>query len=123
MKSMAETINYAQQYQENRPYQIRYRKSRNPDDYFRKHESELLLYDGAKEMLHRAKINPKTLDLDKLRAGFSQMEQRKRELQQTHRAAENEVRQMERELEKLGQYLNLEQPAISGQKRNNEQSR
>lgn len=82
MKSMAETIKYAQQYQENRPYQIRYRKAQNPDDYFRKHETELILYDGAKEMLRRAKIEPRTLDINKLRAEFSQMEQKKKELRQ-----------------------------------------
>lgn len=82
MKSMAEILKYAQQYQENRPYQIRYRKAQNPDDYFRKHETELILYDGAKEMLRRAKIDSRTLDINKLRAEFSQMEQKKKELRQ-----------------------------------------
>ncbi len=123
MKGLAETIKYAQQYQENRPYQIRYRKAKNPDDYFRRHESELILYDGAKEMLRRAKIDPRTLDVVKLRADFSQMEQKKRELQQTYRTAENEVQQMKRELDKLNQYLNIEPPVVSEQKRSKEPPR
>ena len=77
-------------YQENRPYQIRYRKAKNPDDYFRKHETELILYDGAKEMMRRAKIDHRTLDINKLRAEFSQMEQKKKELRQAYQTAEKD---------------------------------
>ena len=46
IKSTAEILKYAEQYKENRPYHIHYRKAKNPDDYFRKHESNLILYDG-----------------------------------------------------------------------------
>lgn len=108
MKNAAEILKYVEQYQENRPYQIRYRKSKNPDEYFRKHESQLILYDGAKEMLRRAGINLKTLDPDKMRSTFSRMEKQKRELQQTYKTAENEVTQMERELDQLNQYLKMQ---------------
>lgn len=123
MKSMAEIIKYAQQYEENRLYQIRYRKAKNPDDYFRKHETELILYDGAKEMLRRAKIDPRTLDINKLRAEFSQMEQKKKELRQAYQTAEKEGRQLERERDKLEQYLNAEPNAVSMQKHSKEPTR
>ncbi|MCX4340782.1 MAG: relaxase/mobilization nuclease domain-containing protein [Lachnospiraceae bacterium] len=123
MKSMAEIIKYAQQYQENRPYQIRYRKAKNPDDYFRKHETELILYDGAKEMLRRAKIDHRTLDINKLRAEFSQMEQKKKELRQAYQTAEKDCRQLERELDKLEQYLNAEPDTVSVQKNTKEPTR
>lgn len=123
MKSMAEIIKYAQQYEENRLYQIRYRKAKNPDDYFRQHETELILYDGAKEMLRRAKIDPRTLDINKLRAEFSQMEQKKKELRQAYQTAEKEGRQLERERDKLEQYLNAEPNAVSMQKHSKEPTR
>lgn len=55
---------------------------------FRRHETQLILYDGAKEMLRRAKIDPRTLDLDKLRADFSKMELQKKELLQACQSAE-----------------------------------
>ena len=51
MKPYAEILKYAEQYEANKPYHLRSKKSKNPDDYFRRHESELLLYDGAKNML------------------------------------------------------------------------
>ncbi len=123
MKSTAEIIKYAQQYKANRAYNTAYRKSKNSDEYFRRHETQLILYDGAKEMLRRTKIDPRTLDLDKLRADFSKMEQQKKELLQTCQSAEKEVRQMEREREKLEQYLSAEQADISSQKRRKEPSR
>ena len=123
MKSMAEIIKYAEQYKANRAYNTAYRKSKNPDEYFRRHETQLILYDGAKEMLRRAKLDPRTLDLDKLRADFSKMELQKKELLQACQSAEKEVKQMERELEKLEQYLSAEQADISSQKRKKEPSR
>jgi len=123
MKSTAEIIKYAEQYKANRAYNSAYRKSKNPDEYFRRHETQLILYDGAKEMLRRAKIDPRTLDLDKLRADFSKMELQKKELLQACQSAEKEVRQMEREREKLEQYLSAEQADVSSQKRRKEPSR
>lgn len=123
MKSMAEIIKYAEQYKANRAYNTAYRKSGNPDEYFRRHETQLILYDGAKEMLRRAKIDPKALDLDKLRADFSKMELQKKELLQACQSAEKEVWQMEREREKLEQYLSAEQADVSSQEHRKEPSR
>ena len=63
MKPYAEMLKYAEQYEANKPYHLRSQKSKNPDDYFRRHESELLLYDGAKNMLQKAGINIKNESL------------------------------------------------------------
>lgn len=80
-----------------------------PGAYFRKHETELILYDGAKEMLRRANLDSRTLDLDKMYADFSQMKQKKTELLQKYKATENEIKQMEHELDKLKQYMSMRQ--------------
>ncbi|MDE5931616.1 MAG: hypothetical protein K2H40_03900, partial [Lachnospiraceae bacterium] len=74
-------LKYAEQYKENLPYQIHYRKAKNPDDYFRKHESNLILYDGAKQMLRGYGIDLKTLDVDKLRSDYGHLERQKRNWQ------------------------------------------
>lgn len=39
MKDLAEIIKYAEQYKDNRSYHIAYKKSKNPDAYFRRYES------------------------------------------------------------------------------------
>ena len=109
MKGMAKIIKYAEQYKELRPYNVRYRKSKNPDDYLQKHESKLILYDGAKQMLRRAGIDLKTLDLDKVRSEFAILEGQKNELQQAYKSSESELKQMKQQLDKLNQYLGREE--------------
>ena len=56
IKDLAEIIKYAEQYKANKAYHIAYKKSKNPDAYFRKHESQIILYGGAKRMLEQAGI-------------------------------------------------------------------
>ena len=48
MKDLAEIIKYAEQYKTNRSYHIAYKKAKNPDAYFRRYESQIILYGGAR---------------------------------------------------------------------------
>ena len=57
MKDLAEIIKYAEQYKTNRSYHIAYKKSKNPDAYFRRYEIQLILYGGARRVLEQAGIN------------------------------------------------------------------
>lgn len=50
------------------------------------------------------------------------MEQKKKELQKIYKAEEAKVKQMDRELDKLNQYLNPEQSTVTDQKRRQEPS-
>ena len=122
MKGMAEILKYAEQYKELRPYNICYRKSKNPDDYLQKHESKLILYDGAKQMLRRVSIDLKTLDLDKMRSDFTALERSKAELQQAYKSYESELKQMKQQLDKLNQYLGRDEEIKSEEKSQKEQS-
>lgn len=122
MKSTAEIIKYAEQYKENHPFQIRYRKAKNPDEYFRKHESNLILYDGAKGMLRRLGCDPKTLDTDKLRSGYARLERQKTEISKAYHSTEKELKQMNRELDKLKKYLDMEAENRPGKNPKKEQS-
>ena len=49
-----------EQHQETRPY---YKKSLNPNYYFRKYETQILLYSSAEYMLSKLKINTKYFDI------------------------------------------------------------
>ena len=57
IKDLAEIIKYAEQYKDNRSYYIAYKKAKNPDAYFRRYESQIILYGGARRMLEQAGIN------------------------------------------------------------------
>ena len=68
LKDLGLILKYAEQYKVNHIYHVRYQKSKDPDAYLHRHETELLLHDGAENMLKRFGINLKTLDVDKLAA-------------------------------------------------------
>jgi hypothetical protein len=73
IKDLAEIIKYAEQYRANRSYHIGYKKAKNPDAYFRRYESQIILYGGAKRMLEQAGINLKTLNVDKLKSEYQEL--------------------------------------------------
>ena len=106
IRHLRELLKYAEQYQSNHIYHIRYRKSKDPDAYLRHHETELLLHDGAENMLKRLGMNPKTLDIDKLRNEYNLLYSKKETLQKTYKSAEKEINALNRKLDNLNQYLN-----------------
>ena len=106
IRHLREMLKYAEQYQSNHIYHVRYQKSKNPDAYLRSHETELLLHDGAENMLKRLGMNPKTLDIDKLRNEYNSLYSKKETLQKTYKSAEKEINALNRKLDNLNQYLN-----------------
>ena len=110
IKDLAEIIKYAQQYKDNRSYHIGYKKAKNPDAYFRRYESQIILYGGARHMLEQAGINLKGLNVDKLKAEYQELMKQKSELTSTYKDCEKEVRELKRKQENLNQYLVRTQP-------------
>ncbi len=105
IKNLGEVIKYAEQYKTNRPYYVAYKKSKNPDAYFRKHESELILYGGAKRILEQYNVNFKSLNIDKLKLEYQELSKQKIELTSTYKKCEKEMKDLNRKLENLNQYL------------------
>ncbi|MCU6744857.1 relaxase/mobilization nuclease domain-containing protein [Suilimivivens aceti] len=110
IKDLAEIIKYTQQYKANRSYHIGYKKAKNPDAYFRRYESQIILYGGARRMLEQAGINLKGLNVDKLKAEYQELMKQKSELTSTYKDCEKEVRELKRKQENLNQYLGRTQP-------------
>ena len=105
MKDLAEIIKYAEQYKDNRSYHIAYKKAKNPDAYFRRYESQIILYGGARRVLEQPGIKLKGLNVNKLRAEYQALETRKKELTATYKSCEKEVRDLKRKQENLNRYL------------------
>ena len=110
IKDLAEIIKYAHQYKDNRSYHIGYKKAKNPDTYFRRYESQIILYGGARRMLEQAGINLKGLNVDKLKAEYQELMKQKNELTSTYKDCEKEVRELKRKQENLNQYLGKDMP-------------
>ena len=111
LKDLAEIIKYAEQYRSNRSYHIGYKKAKNPDSYFRQYESQIILYGGARRMLEQAGINLKSLNIDKLKSEYLELNKQKNELTSTYKSYEKEVRELTRKMDNLNQYLG-QKPSI-----------
>ena len=122
LKELGEIIKYAKNYQENKVYHFRYKKSKNPDAYLRRHETELTLFDGAENMLKRFGINPKNLNLEQLLADYNALQTKKAELQKTYKTAEKEIADLKRRQDNINQYLGLEQTPERTEKKKPEHS-
>ena len=105
IRDFRQILKYAEQYQEYRIYHIRYQKSRNPDAYLQKHESQLLLYDGAEAMLKRFGLNPQTIKYEHLRQEYDSLCASKTELQKNYHSLQKEAAAVTRKLDNLQQYL------------------
>ena len=92
LDNLAEIIKYAEQYRANRSYHIGYKKAKNPDAYFRRYESQIILYGGAKRMLEQAGVNLKSLNINKLKSEYEELIKQKSELTVTYKNCEKEVK-------------------------------
>jgi len=112
LKDLGQLLKYAEQYKANHIYHVRYKKSKDKDAYLRRHETELILHDGAENMLKRFGIGLKTLDVEKLRSDYNALYAKKQALQKTYKSAEKETAGLNRKLDNLNQYLDRtpEQP-------------
>ena len=72
IKDLAEIIKYIST-KTTAPIRSATKKTKNPDTYFRRYESQIILYGGARRMLEQAGINLKGLNVDKLKAEYQEL--------------------------------------------------
>ena len=85
------------------------------------YESQIILYGGARRMLEQAGINLKSLNVDKLKSEYHELISQKNKLTATYKNCEKEVRELNRKLENLNQYLRRE-TVISQEPKDKQQS-
>lgn len=117
LKDLGQVLKYAEQYKTNHIYHVRYKKSKDKDAYLRRHETELILHDGAENMLKRFSIDLKTLDVEKLRSNYNALYSKKQALQKTYKSAEKETANLKRKLDNLNQYLKHTPEQLSDDKK------
>ncbi len=91
MKAKAEILKYAKQYMANRKYQRGYERAKDQDAYFRSHETQIILFGGAENMLKRYGIKTASLDVEKMQAEYDAMTAQKAKLKKTYQTAEKEA--------------------------------
>lgn len=105
MKKVAELLLYAEQYHDNKPYQDKYKKSKDPDRYLRMHETQLILYDGAERMLQKMGLDPKSVNVSKIRTDYEAMQAHKIMLESAYKSAEKEVLSLRENMTNIVQYI------------------
>lgn len=105
MKKVAELLRYAEQYHDNKPFQEKYKKSKDPDRYLRMHETELILFDGAERMLRQMGLDPKSVNPSEIRADYEAMQAQKTNLEKTYKLAEKETNALQQKLFNVTQYV------------------
>ena len=105
IKKVSELLLYAEQYRDNKPYQEKYKKSKDPNRYLRMHETQLILYDGAERMLLKMGLDPKSVNADEIRADYESMQARKATLERTYKSAEKEAKALQQKMANVEQYV------------------
>ncbi len=105
MKKVSELLLYAEQYRDNKPFQEKYKKSKDPDRYLRMHETQLILYDGAERMLQKMGLDPKSVNPAEIRSDYEAMQNRKSILEKTYKSAENDAKALLQKMANVEQYL------------------
>ena len=108
MKNKAEILKYAKQYMVNRKFQRGYEKAKDQDAYFRNHETQIILFGGAENMLKRYGIKTASLDVEKMQAEYDAMAAQKAKLKKTYQTAQNEAAEADKQLKNIRQYLGIE---------------
>ena len=105
MKKVSELLLYAEQYRDNKPFQEKYKKSKDPDRYLRMHETQLILYDGAERMLRNMGLDPISVNPDEVRKDYESMLSRKLQLEKAYKSAEKETESLQQKLSNVEQYV------------------
>ena len=121
MKAKAEILKYAKQYVANRKYQRGYEKAKDQDAYFRSHETQIILFGGAENMLKRYGIKTTSLDVEKMQAEYDTMAAQKEKLKKTYQTAEKEAAEADKQLKNIRQYLGIEKDKQEATKQHKKQ--
>jgi len=106
MKPAAEILHYAEIYTTNLRYHNAMQRSKDPDRYYREHDTEINLFNAAEHVLRdNYHINLSTLDYKHIQESFALMEEKKAVLTSTWKTAEKELNELRTQLKNLQEYL------------------
>lgn len=108
IKSIHENLRYLKIYQENKPYNEAYEKSKHPEEYLMEHESHLLLFDGAGNYLKSHGLNPDHITENDLEDQLHNLEQERTRLQNENTSIQPALNDMLSKQKTLEEYLHKE---------------
>ena len=98
-------LKYAEQYTENQSFHIRYINVKNKESVFRKYESKLILYDGAKNELKRLGLDPSKVNPDEVHKDYQAMEKQRNNLLAEYKNTEKSLKELRHLKDVIFQYM------------------
>ena len=112
IRHLREMLKYAEQYQKNKIYDDHYKSSKDPDRYFRKYESQIILFAGAEHILQENGMDLNHLNTNKLQEQLSDLISRKESLNTQYVSFKQEIKELELIHQNLSKYLKQDAPEI-----------
>lgn len=107
LRQLAEIIKYAKQYLETKTYNDRYLKAKDPENFFQKYESQLILFGGAERMLQQKGIDPEQLNLPKLTEQYQALISNHKQLSKDYKTVCKDQKELQLARDNMIQYLNI----------------
>ena len=106
MKPAAEILHYAEIYTTNLRYHNAMERSKDPDRYYREHDTQISLFNAAEHVLKDVyHINLSTLDFKHIQESYKLMQDKKDTLTSTWKSTEKELKELQSQLKNLQEYL------------------
>lgn len=106
MKPASEILHYAEIYTANLKYYNALKRSKDPDRYYREHDSQINLFNAAEHVLKDIyHINPSKINITHMRSSYSLMVDAKKQHTTIWKNAEAELHELEIQYKNLKQYL------------------
>ncbi len=116
LRDHALILKYTEQYKENQPYYLKYSKAKNKEIVFRNYESQLLLYDGAKNGLKRMGLHPTKINQEEVRKEYQKLIQMQSVLSKKYKNIEQERKELQHLEDILTQYRKMPDKQLLKQK-------
>jgi len=106
MKPAAEILHYAEVYKTNLRYHNGLERSKDPDRYFRNHDTEINLFNAAEHVLKDIyHIDPSAMNYHHMQDAYALMQEKKSTLSASWKATDKELQELKKQLDNLKQYL------------------
>ncbi|MBQ7613618.1 MAG: hypothetical protein IJU77_01095, partial [Butyrivibrio sp.] len=93
------------QYKETAPYRQAYNNSKDKETYAMKHDEQLTLFDGARNMLKKKGIRPNISELRQVNKDVEELEKREAEIEKKYDSARKEAKDLEQKYRNVTEYL------------------
>lgn len=105
IRSFAEILAFAKQYEENQKYDAGYQKSKDQDRYYRMHKDQLTLFWGAKTILENMGIDLNGMNVSEMEKHHERLSADKDRLTKEYREAEKNYERLSKLRDSFKQYM------------------